>query len=336
MNREETIALWQRCEDARTAALDEGKNENEAHQAATAIWNGWAKDMLALKSKMEKAGTWHATRNHFGEIEPKNEETAAGCNDLRQLFNRSQGYLTKSHTVPAPRGWTADEPIRPIVVEDIRIAFSDFVFPAAARFKEVRFYGVVGFEAAQFTAPASFESAQFYGDAGFRQAHFARDANFARAQFLGDAYFDRTKFFVSSRIWGGSILPYAEFREAEFKSEARFVKAQFDRSAVFQAAQFLGDTRFDATQFAEGASFQKAQLSGHIAFEATQFRGDAWFRRQSLRGILGSSALAFPAMPGSMGRNSRNKPIFVQPNSRRTPGLARRNSRADVFRRRMV
>ena len=296
MNQEETIALWQRCEvaraEARAKALSEGKSEPEAravaHDAATAVWNGWAEDMLAKRTALEAAGLWAVNHSIFDDFEPMNDETrhwmSAALSDFTAVQFVSQGYLTKSHTVPAPRGWTADEPIRPIVVEDIRIAFSDFVFPAAARFKEVRFYGVVGFEAAQFTAPASFESAQFYGDAGFRQAHFARDANFARAQFLGDAYFDRTKFLCRAGFGGARFCQYAEFREAEFKSEARFVKAQFDRNAVFQAAQFLGDTRFDATQFAEGASFQKAQLSGHIAFEATQFRGDAWFEETEFAG----------------------------------------------------
>jgi hypothetical protein len=39
MTRDETIALWQKCEDARAAAQAEGKSEDEAHEAAKAIWN---------------------------------------------------------------------------------------------------------------------------------------------------------------------------------------------------------------------------------------------------------------------------------------------------------
>jgi hypothetical protein len=37
MNQDETIALWQRCEDARAAALAEGQDEDEAHEAAAAL-----------------------------------------------------------------------------------------------------------------------------------------------------------------------------------------------------------------------------------------------------------------------------------------------------------
>ncbi|MEM7620742.1 MAG: hypothetical protein AAF228_09840 [Pseudomonadota bacterium] len=49
MNQDETIAHFNKCEAARKAALDDGKSEDEAHEAAKAVWNAWADDLLAQK-----------------------------------------------------------------------------------------------------------------------------------------------------------------------------------------------------------------------------------------------------------------------------------------------
>ncbi len=53
MTREETIALWQECEDARTARLENGKSEDEAHEAAKTIWNAWAAELIKERKLLE-------------------------------------------------------------------------------------------------------------------------------------------------------------------------------------------------------------------------------------------------------------------------------------------
>lgn len=51
MTRDETIALFQKCEQARADALAAGKPKEEAHEAAKAIWNDWADELLAASAK---------------------------------------------------------------------------------------------------------------------------------------------------------------------------------------------------------------------------------------------------------------------------------------------
>src|SRR5215813_5325261 len=68
--REDLLALnpW-----ARVLTIDENNKEfNAARQTATLehhaegkdTWNAWANGMLALKSRLEGAGQWHAKREH--------------------------------------------------------------------------------------------------------------------------------------------------------------------------------------------------------------------------------------------------------------------------------
>jgi hypothetical protein len=58
MTRDETIALWQECEDARAAALAEGRSDDEANEEAKAIWNEWADNMCAIRHQLECAGSF--------------------------------------------------------------------------------------------------------------------------------------------------------------------------------------------------------------------------------------------------------------------------------------
>jgi hypothetical protein len=62
--RKRTIERFEECERARAKALEEGKSEEEAHEAAKAIWNGWAEKMLAERQTLENAGKWAAENTH--------------------------------------------------------------------------------------------------------------------------------------------------------------------------------------------------------------------------------------------------------------------------------
>ena len=58
MTRDETVVLFERCEQARKTALTEGKNQGEAQEAAKAIWNAWAVAKLTERNKLVEAGEW--------------------------------------------------------------------------------------------------------------------------------------------------------------------------------------------------------------------------------------------------------------------------------------
>jgi hypothetical protein len=64
MTRDETIALWQKCEDARAAAQAEGKSEDEAHEAAKAIWNRWANGLRDDYEALDQVGLLVMTKIH--------------------------------------------------------------------------------------------------------------------------------------------------------------------------------------------------------------------------------------------------------------------------------
>ena len=52
MTPEKTIALWQRCEEARAAELAAGKSFREAHEAAKRTWNDWALPLVERRDKL--------------------------------------------------------------------------------------------------------------------------------------------------------------------------------------------------------------------------------------------------------------------------------------------
>src|SRR5262245_36598808 len=62
MNQDETVALFERCEAARNAAVEEGKSESGAHEAAKSVWNQWAEGMLARRKALESCGKWRARK----------------------------------------------------------------------------------------------------------------------------------------------------------------------------------------------------------------------------------------------------------------------------------
>jgi hypothetical protein len=62
MTRDETVALWQKCESAHVAAITEGKSADEAHEKAKGIWNAWAHEMLCERTTLEKLGDFKIKR----------------------------------------------------------------------------------------------------------------------------------------------------------------------------------------------------------------------------------------------------------------------------------
>lgn len=65
MNKEETLALWQKGKDA---------------------WNAWAHQMLARRAEMERDGTWAASRNVLGHEGPGDEATAGWMDEAAADF----------------------------------------------------------------------------------------------------------------------------------------------------------------------------------------------------------------------------------------------------------
>jgi hypothetical protein len=190
MNQEQTIALWERCEDARAAALAAGKTEDEAHEIATAIWNGWASEMLARKADMKKAGTWAVERDVLGNLEAKNEDTRRWMDEAEADFS-GLGFLaraladaeeTQAGEEAQKKPGSSSGAVKPLLFATDMALFVGWTFPGRAWFEGARFSGDAHFEAAQFSGDAQFGGAQFSGQAWFGEAQFSGDAEFEEAQ----------------------------------------------------------------------------------------------------------------------------------------------------------
>jgi len=185
MTRDETVALFLECETKRAEARAAGKSDEEAHEAAKAHWNAWAKKMLDERKAMEADGRWAV--DLFGSLWPKNEETlawmkkaAADFSDVRfesAASVRAERSIPEAafatlglHRAEAPRDdapAATQPPVKSIQFEAGSIDFSGFIFPGGAEFESATFTGDALFESATFTGYAVFGSATFTGGTSF-------------------------------------------------------------------------------------------------------------------------------------------------------------------------
>ena len=175
MTRDETIALWQRCEDERAGALADGKSEDEAHEAAKSIWNAWAGRMLEARRALE-----------------------ASCQFIAKKNDKYDDFVA-AETVssdPATLAWmqAAMVDFGGFVFEE-QADFRGFVFPGQA------FFGDSGHNRTAagrcpttFAAGARFSEAIFHMDAVFGWSEFNQSGGFRDAEFRGIARFNECKF----------------------------------------------------------------------------------------------------------------------------------------------
>ena len=183
MTRDETLALWARCEDARAKAKAAGADYDKAHEAAKAVWDAWAKPLLARRAEMEKAGTWKTRRAMYGSIEPSNSETTAYFTEALVDFSGN-------------------------TFQDVA-NFSGFNFPGEARFSVIRSNTPEPDKPAKFEETVWFEKATFSGDTIFEKAIFSGPAVFRNAAFSGivtfeGAIFTEVAIFVAMKCQGGA------------------------------------------------------------------------------------------------------------------------------------
>ncbi len=79
MTRDETIALFVKCEEkraeVRAAALKKGKSKRQAagiaHIAARSVWNSWANEKLLEREKLINECKWRAGERYPGSGDNK-------------------------------------------------------------------------------------------------------------------------------------------------------------------------------------------------------------------------------------------------------------------------
>lgn len=258
MTRDETIALWQRCEDERAGALADGKSEDEAHEAAKSIWNVWAGRMLEGRRALE-----------------------ASCQFIAKKNDKYDDFVA-AETVssdPATLAW----------MQAARVDFGGFVFERQADFRGFVFPGQAFFGDSghnrtaagrcptTFAAGARFSEAIFHMDAvfgwsefnqsgGFRDAEFRGIARFNECKFLGTAWFFRARFFDD--VWFGQcrFAGYTNFSKASFDGVTSFSAARCDGAFTLAEAVFAKLPDLVQTSFREAPRLDNLSLPAPVFF----------------------------------------------------------------------
>ena len=300
MTRDETVALFMECEakraEARKAALDQGKSENEAEtlarDAAKRHWNAWAEALLAERKAMEADGRWdagHADWTARAETDFSfclfldkvgvNEEKEAGLKASIKKKAAEAEIEARSllGALVDKRATEAETDFRSIPVDTEVADFDGFVFPAKVRFDSAAFSGNTSFDGATFSGEARFENAIFSGNALFESATFWGEAKFDRTSFSGYALFDRATFSDEARFDRADFSGAGSFYRSSFSGNASFVSVAFSSEARFDRASFSGDAWFDSATFSDEARFDHANFSGEAVFDRATFSRNALF-----------------------------------------------------------
>ena len=325
--RERTIARWEECEAARKAALDAGKSEDEAHDAAKAIWNGWAERVLAEKEELVEGGKWAVGRGEtvlglLGEVGTNDEtrnwlETAATSFHSLRLRSTSGGGQ--------PEGDSDNEQattFSTLLCVGATIRFDGFLFPGHADFDSATFSGVAWFESATFSGDAGFDSATFSGDAGFDSATFSDHAQFHSATFGGHAQFYSATFSGHAGFDSATFSGVAWFASATFSGHAGFGRATFSGHAQFDSATFSGIAWFESATFSSAAQFDRATFSGDAQFGLASFEGNTSFNGAEFAGEAAFGAIeASRAFNLADARFETRVPDFIQAHFKEAPRL---------------
>lgn len=291
MNQDATIALFNRCEVARKAALTAGKDEDRAHYDAKSVWNDWAYTMIEERKKLEKDNGWEVAKDEIGETKPTNNAThawmEAAAADFSVLRFWCEELTQLRESIPEHDAYKS------IVVDGATVRFDGFVFPGTTKFERAQFFGETRFAGAQFLGDTYFTSATVFGPASFVGTKFSEAAWFVDALFVDEAWFAGAKFSGNTWFTQAEFSEDAHFRDAQFFGVAMYRKVQFSGDADFATTHFLGGTQFWEAQFCKEASFAQAQFSDAIGFLGTQFFGDARFNGVTFRQLASFSGAHF-------------------------------------------
>ncbi len=284
MTRDETIALWQKCEDARAAAVGHGKSEDEAHEAAKAIWNGWANRIRAkgqsllesnqfelLDRANESRIAWR--RRHAIEVQNWLDEARVDFSNmsLARISDKAvldeQGRLKKQSLFT--KNWALD--------------FDDFIFPGEADFTETEFHSSAIFDHALFYCPAWFRAAIFHQGAYFVSTTFHRDASFFTSSFKYAVNLTNGHFIGRASFTASKFLSIFDLTGTIFERVPRFNQSQFDEAPDLDNVEFpiLNFWRHTNQHYASNyRALRRIAIQGHDhELEARAFKGEIRSKR---------------------------------------------------------
>jgi hypothetical protein len=180
MTQEESIALFLCCERGRNSALAAGKDEDQAHEAARAIWNGWAEAVL--------------------ECQPS-PISGDDCTQVLWILDAivDFSWTTFRRVRDTAHMWSETGEGTLVEVQSASVRFDGFIFPALVLFDSARFELDVQFCGATFGA-AKFRETAFERKADFHGSIFEEAASFEAACFGGKASFDNAHFLATPQL----------------------------------------------------------------------------------------------------------------------------------------
>ena len=305
MTRDESIALFQECENtrakARAVALAEGRSESEAediaHNAAKDHWNAWANGLIAERNAMEEDGRWAS------EVEKQAWLSRATVDFSFCLFHSknliSEKKDTEARAVAQKKAAKAKRNVESIQLNGVSACFDNFRFPWKALFSSACFTGDASFYRADFSGIALFDDSDFFCFADFSIA------NFSSAVSFDDATFTRKAYFLGATLGGDAALKRAKFLEnvsfsnAAFSRKVHFDNATFSRDAYFDDAIFSRNVFFCKSTFGPKGSpyFRLATFEQIAQFDDAIFQGKADFTGVLVKRTFSIARATFERVP---------------------------------------
>lgn len=294
MNRDETIELWQRCQEKRGRARDvtraEGKPQEAAlvqQEAASQEWNAWSSALLRERKALEDSGRWEDEAGRW------RRKAIADFSAIRFVprgyTEESQQWADAASTagitawrrvlVPARMHKSGDDELRflEVLSDGSRVDFSDFVFPGGALFESCQFGGDAMFSSACFHEIAAFPDAEFECEAGFVHARFEKSVDFSRTLFRDQATFYKAWFGGLALFEEAALLCYLgqrsrlSFEDASFQDYSSFKRINCEGNASFKQASFDDQTTFEGARFHEIADFTGIEVARSCSLSSVVF-----------------------------------------------------------------
>ena len=239
MTRDETIALWNKCEEARAKALAEGKPFDEAHEQARNIWNSWAQPLKERRLELEHRRTLSYRSDQAPDIIaprkiPDNEDSAAFHHDAVADFSGHE-------------------------FSDI-VDFNGFIFPGDLILGENHKQRSRKSGSCVFTKYVCFNHCEVMGDFNFRRVQCLANIGFTRACFRGDANFAKSIFHKA--VWFRDVVFHKEiwFGQTQFQSYCDFINTHFFGLVAFRGISSIGIFDLSGAVFERVPDFDQAQF----------------------------------------------------------------------------
>ncbi len=215
MNREETIALWNECQEAKRSALEAGDAYDIAQKKAAETWNAWAEPL-------------HLSLVQNGGGSEAKEAAARVDFSGTNIVARSDGW--KPGTLAAEGGFDASGFMFPGNAN-----FRNATFSVEAKFEGATFFRESSFDGATFSNYASFRKASIIGGIWFNNAIFSDITWFVGARFSGDVSFCAATCKSTFLLYEANFAVVPDFTLANFPAPPVLDHVEIERSPLWNS-----------------------------------------------------------------------------------------------------